>query len=240
MYEIRTTNDKLLYVSLLASLFVHAGLILSTSFTARNIPTVKKTAGTIELTYQVIKDEPKKEPQKSLKEVQMVRAKDLPAAPPVAVKVPPPKYDIFSDMHNDLYESSRSAPRLEVSQKQAPSIKALSGERKITVPLLQSEKIMSPKYLGYKGSIRQKIEKRAYQYAENSEFTSGEVYLTFVLTSSGALGEVKIIPEKTTASPRLQEIGLRSIKESAPFPPFPPDLQFPELPFSVIISFKGE
>lgn len=233
--------DSRLFYSILAVSFVaHGTLIAGSSLLTHRIKIFAKPVKPIEVTYETIHEEPRKQPQNSFKEVQIVKSKELPPELPVDVKVISRKPDIFSLMRNDLRELTRPAQRVEPSEKQMPSIKSLGGERKITVPLLQSEKMTNPKYLGYTQGIRQSIERRAYYYARSSDFASGEVYLTFVLTSAGALGAVKIIPEKTHANAYLQNIGIRSIQESAPFPPFPPDLAFPELTFNVIISFELE
>ena len=75
-------------------------------------------------------------------------------------------------------------------------------------------------------------------YLNDPQFVTGEVYLTFILLSNGTLRDVKIIDEKTTANAYLRNLGLRSIKESNPFPSFPGDLTYPELTFSVVIAFE--
>lgn len=231
-------DSRLFYGILAVSFFIHAALFMGSSLLTHRIKIFAKPVKPVEVTYETIKEDPGKQPQNSFKEVQIVKSKELPPEFPVDVKVISRKPDIFSSMHNDLRELTRSAQRVESNEKQMPGIRSLGGERKITVPLLQSEKMTNPKYLGYTQGIRQSIERRAYHYARSSDFASGEVYLTFVLTSTGSLGAVKIIPEKTHANAYVQNIGIRSIQESAPFPPFPPDLAFPELTFNVIISFE--
>lgn len=234
-------DNRLFYFSLAASVVVHIAVLAAASVAAKNIRIFEKPVKTIELTYQTIKEEPKQEIRNGFKEVQLVPSRALPPDPPVEVKDLSRKYDIFSSLaspSNHLPEPARSGRHLESSEKQMPSIKSLGAERKITVPLLQSEKITNSKYLSYTQNIRQRIRQRAYYYAQNPDFASGDVYLTFVLASTGALEAVKIIPGKTHANAYLQDIGLRSIQESAPFPPFPADLSFPELTFNVIISFE--
>lgn len=233
-------GNRLFYGSLAVSFVVHAALITGSSLFTQNIKIFEKPVRTIEVTYDAIKSEPKKvQPQSVFKGVELVKPKAPPVTPPVDVKVLSQKHDdIFSSFQNDLHEVTKAAQRVELSEKDLPGIKSFGGERKITVPLLQSEKITNPKYLSYTQNIRQRIKQRAYYYAENPDFASGEVYLTFVLASSGALEGVKIIKEKTRSNAYVQNIGMRSIEESAPFPPFPPDLAFPELTFNVIISFE--
>lgn len=232
-------GNRLFYGSLAVSFAVHAALITGSSLFAQNIKIFENPVRTIEVTYDAIKNDPRPPPQSVFKAVELVNPKEPPSPPPPDVKVLSRKRDdIFSSLQNDLHEVTKSAQRVELSGKDLPGIKGFGGERKITVPLLQSEKITNPKYLSYTQTIRQRIKQRAYYYADNPDFASGEVYLTFVLSSSGALAGVKIIKEKTRSNAYVQNIGMRSIEESAPFPPFPPDLAFPELTFNVIISFE--
>ena len=231
-------DNRLFYGSLVVSFTVHAALITGPSLFTQNIKIFEKPVRTIEVTYDAIKNDPNPQPQSVFKDVELSKPKEPPSPPP-DVKVLSRKHDdIFSSFQNDLHEVTKSAQRVELSEKDLPGIKGFGGERKISVPLLQSEKITNPKYLSYTQNIRQRIKQRAYYYADNPDFASGEVYLTFVLSSSGALEGVKIIKEKTHSSAYVQNIGMRSIEESAPFPPFPPDLAFPELTFNVIISFE--
>ncbi len=232
------TGNQLFYGSLAGSLVVHAALITGSSLFVPNIKIFEKPVRTIEVTYDAIKSEPRPQPQTAFKDVELIKPKE-PPAPPVDVKVlSRQRNDTFSPFQGDLHKVAKSAQRVELSEKQLPGVKTFGGERKITVPLLQSEKITNPKYLSYTQTIRQRIKQRAYFYADNPDFASGEVYLTFMLSSSGALNGVKIIREKTHSNTYVQNIGMRSIEESAPFPPFPPDLAFPELTFNVIISFE--
>ena len=54
----------------------------------------------------------------------------------------------------------------------------------------------------------------------------------------GELQRVKVIENETKANDFLRAVGIRSIKESGPFPPFPKELRYPELTFNVVISFE--
>ena len=178
------TDNRLFYGILAASCVAHAAFIAGSSLLTHRIKIFTKSVKAIEVTYETIYEEPRKQPQNSFKEVQIVKSKELPREFPVDVKVISRKPDIFSAMHHDLRELTRPAQRIESSEKQMPGIKSLGGERKITVPLLQSEKMTNPKYLGYTQGIRQSIERRAYHYARSSDFASGEVYLTGTTASA--------------------------------------------------------
>jgi TonB family protein len=66
------------------------------------------------------------------------------------------------------------------------------------------------------------------------------VYLSFIISTEGYLREVRLVEEKSSFSPYLREIALRSIKEASPFPDFPKELDYPQLTFNVVISFEIE
>ena len=117
-------------------------------------------------------------------------------------------------------------------------MKVKEAGREIVVPSLTAENMANPKYARYKENIRQRIKERAYQYIQNPQFQSGEVYMAFVLSANGTLRQLKIVEEQTQANEYLRTISLKSIEESNPFPPFPADLNYPELTFSVPISFR--
>ena len=112
----------------------------------------------------------------------------------------------------------------------------MAAKKTVSVPALQSEKINNPSYANYYSLIRGRIKQRAnFNYSDNY---TGEVYLTFILTNDGALKELQILENRTTGGQFLRTIGLKSIKEATPFPPFPKELHYPELTFNVVISFQ--
>ena len=110
------------------------------------------------------------------------------------------------------------------------------AKKTVSVPALQSEKINNPSYANYYSLVRGRIKQRAY--FNYSEYYAGEVYVTFILASDGILKELQILEDRTTGGPYLRTIGLKSVKEAAPFPPFPKELHYPELTFNVVISFQ--
>lgn len=110
-------------------------------------------------------------------------------------------------------------------------------KKRVTLPALEmSTRIKSPSYSGYYELIRERIRHAAYQNYSQTE--TGEVYLAFVVGTDGSLKDVRYIDDKSTPSYYLKDTAIRSIRESAPFPPFPRDLDYPQLSFNVIISFQ--
>ena len=125
---------------------------------------------------------------------------------------------------------------IKVYERQPEKVKGLNVNRKISVPALHSEKINTPAYANYYQVVRERIKQRAY--LNYSQLVDGEVYLTFIVSADGNIGQVKIIEEKTSANEYLRNVVLKSVRESNPFPIFPKDLKYPELTFNVIISFQ--
>lgn len=135
-------------------------------------------------------------------------------------------------------EMSKLDDKFVVLNKQPAMISEVNVKRKVSVPVLKSEKINNPLYQNYYQAIRSVIKKRAYSNYSQSD--TGEVYLTFVLLSDGSLKQLQIIDERTSANRYLRETSLKSIKDASPFPSFPSDLTYPELSFNVVISYEVE
>jgi len=94
----------------------------------------------------------------------------------------------------------------------------------------------NPAYMDYYHLIREKIRANAYRYYNSR--SQGQVFLTFIVSNTGNLQEV-YLNSASSENEELTEIALKSIKEAAPFPPFPPELNYPRLQFNVSIYFKN-
>ena len=94
----------------------------------------------------------------------------------------------------------------------------------------------NPAYMDYYHLIREKIRVNAYRYYNSS--SQGQVFLTFIVSNGGNLEEI-YLNATSSENKELTEIALKSIKEAAPFPPFPPELNYPRLQFNVSIYFKN-
>jgi len=66
----------------------------------------------------------------------------------------------------------------------------------------------------------------------------GDVYVRFVITSSGALKDVSIIEEKSSDEGILKAAAFEAVKNSAPFPVFPENVSVPEISFTCQITFS--
>lgn len=116
----------------------------------------------------------------------------------------------------------------------------IAVKKKITLPELavDLDKINNPSYIGYYQIVREKIRRAAYQNYTGEE--TGEVFITFVISSDGSLGEYRVLEEKSSPSPYLRKVALKSLQEASNFPQFPGALDYPCLSFNVMISFQTE
>jgi outer membrane biosynthesis protein TonB len=128
------------------------------------------------------------------------------------------------------------AEQFTMFEHKPDKIKGLKITREVDVPMLKSEKINTPSYVTYYQIVRERIRERAY--VNYTKLSMGEVYLTFIIKSDGTLGELQILENRSVATEFLKTVGIKSVQESAPFPPFPKDLDYPELTFNVQISFQ--
>ncbi len=152
-------------------------------------------------------------------------------------KVAPPQFSgNFNNSANKSKEIMRHDPVFIKPNFVKPEISAM--KKKITMPVIENDKINNPTYMNYYQMVREKIRHCAYQNYGRSE--TGDVYLSFVISSAGELKDTRLIEEKSTSSIYLTEIALRSIESAAPFPGFPKELDYPQLSFNVIISFEIE
>jgi len=219
--------------SLGLSLVIHLAVISYLS--TENIHKVfQKPLKQIEVSYQTIEPKTVKEEKKKIETIKAVKTMQEPKKIELLSK----ESKGFAEIGSHLKDISKLPKQLRLTKKQSPKIMTLDMDRRITVPLLKSEKISDKKYLSYNQLIRQKIKQMAYSHVDSPKFEQGEVYLTFVLGSNGVLQDIKIIDERTHASSYLRNIGLRSVRESNPFPPFPNDLNYPQLTFNVVIAFE--
>jgi len=225
-------GDRFFKYALLISLGVHVGTILYLSLDKLEI--LMKPLKHIEVTYQAIEQKKQVKTAEEAEPIKAVKQEEALKKIEILSKEP----SDLPYMGEKLRDISKLSDKFRFGKKQIPKIKTVDMSRKITVPLIKSEKITNQKYLTYNESIRQKIRQYAYRHVNHPDFQQGEVYLTFVLASNGMLQDLQIVNARTQASNYLRTSSLRSIKESNPFPPFPSDLKYPELTFNVVISFE--
>ncbi len=97
-------------------------------------------------------------------------------------------------------------------------------------------KAITPSYNDYYQVIRERIKRKAYKNFNLK--AEGEIFVSFVIDRLGRVVKIKVNPERSWGPSSLFTAAKRSILEASPFPPFPKDLKFPYLTFSVIICFQ--
>lgn len=223
------TENRIFKYALITSILVHVFILLVIWIT--NIQNQKEIEEKIvEIVYRSQVFEEKLQEQKT-KHVKSLKEEKKFSLPKILTK-----RDFIKP--EPIRRAEKHPVKLDLSRKSTSRLKGIGEKRQIKIPMLDSDKMMGSRYMTYHEQVRDKIRNRAYFYVNDPDFESGEVYLTFVLASDGELKQVKIIHEKTQANSYLKRVGLLSIKESSPFPPFSKDLDYPELTFNVVISFE--
>lgn len=151
-------------------------------------------------------------------------------------RIPPPfidKEDIFKGKQNNPSPIKQEIAKTEITRPEIIAIK-----KKITIPPINIDKNSDPSYIGYYQIVREKIRRAAYQNYSGDQ--TGEVALSFSVSKEGYLEEVRVVEEKSSLSEYLREVALKSIKYASPFPAFPKELDFSQLPFTLQINFQIE
>lgn len=228
-------SNKLFYICCVISSVTHFFLIKSMA--SDTVVKPPKKTQQIEVTYHQVKPvEVKKKVKPEKREAKVIKRKKI--VKPKNVKLLKKTSEKFTTFDKQVKDISKFAKKVSLDKKLAPKIKTLDLDRKMSVDMIQSEKITNPRYISYNQTIWQRIRNKAYSYIDRDDFKEGQVYLTFIINQQGGLEAIKIIEEKTSAGEYLRSIGMRSVRDSAPFPPFPKDLSYPQLSFNVVISFK--
>lgn len=225
------STERIFQFALLISIIIH-GAVLFHNFNLFAFKPGKKAQENIEINYLKPKPEAKQETKQYVKiaspEKRSSNAKKI---------NPPPFVDI--EKYGTLQKNKTTTPSPVTFTK--PSIMKsdiIAMKKKITLPPVDLDKIKNPSYINYYQIVREKIKRAAYQNYMHTE--TGEVFVSFLISADGYLGQAKIIEDKSSPSGYLREIALKSVKDASPFPNFPAELNYPELSFNVVISFEIE
>jgi len=236
-----TSENSILKIAVIASCLTHGFIFLQRlpSSDALRERLVRK----IEISYV----KPEKEAELSAKVITPKRESLAKLPSQVFLqKISPPRYeenDAGSAGQGQVRKLTRPTlpKRTEFAKPAFPKPDIMLTKRKVTLSAIaapEADKIKNPVYLNYYQFVREKIKKAAYQNYVHTE--EGEVYLSFSVEKGGSLKGVRLAEEKSSGNEYLRGIALSSIKDAAPFPPFPRELDYPELTFNVIISFEIE
>jgi len=228
-------SDRVFQIALLISLVAHGVIVFLNAgpFFHPEADQEKK----IEVSYL---KQPPQEKEAQVRRQMMLKPEPfmkLPEKITVDQKAPPafPGEKRPFKMDKSMLSSSNSFNKPTLVKPDLISIK-----KKITLPPIDMDKskINNPSYVSYYQLVREKIRRSAYQNYTRTEI--GEAYLSFIISKEGSLEDAHVLEEKSDPNPYLQAIALKSVRESAPFPAFPKDLDYPRLSFNVVISFEVE
>ena len=105
---------------------------------------------------------------------------------------------------------------------------------------VKQAKVMSTKdYINYYTLIREKIRRRLKD-KYRSYYSEGDAYLIFFLRSDGSLISAGVDPDMSTRDRILLDTAIQSVKEAAPFAPFPKAITLQQMSFTLTVSFKKQ
>ena len=228
-------EDRFFYYAIIISLAVHIGFFSHFYLTHRHVRFWEKPS---EVSYNIVQAEepPPAAPEQKLDKIDPnVVEKLIETIKPFADdqlvgQVPqPPRTE-------PLLHEPGIMDNVDMFDRKPERLKGVKVTKEVSIPMLQSEKINTPSYITYYQIVRDRIRDRAY--SNYTKLSVGEVFVTFVIKSDGSLSGLQVLDAKSTANDFLREVGLKSVREAASFPPFPKDLAYPELTFNVSISFQ--
>lgn len=163
----------------------------------------------------------------------------LPKSPPPA-KLPPPP------VKKEALQAPAKVRGLPTVFSQQPAVKNLTqgknqsdaAEKPKTAAEFLSDPQKGRVYLHYFSYIKEKIHQTVLKKYSPSVHGMGEVALVFVLRSDGRLEGVTVSERDSKADTFLKKMASDFLRETAPFGPFPPELDTPKLAFNVTIYFE--
>lgn len=145
-----------------------------------------------------------------------------------------PKINPRPVVSTPIKEVAVSAPKVRQIQYPRPEIPKPALRKSaelLTDP--QSGEIFSGYFEEIKKKIHQTVQKK---YARKNP-GEGIVSLVFILRMDGSLENVVIVPRESSAIPAVQKFAVECIQESAPFGPFPKELDLQRISFNVTVLF---
>ena len=218
-------EERFFKYAILISLILHAVLFFRLYLSDEKVGVVDEK---VAVSYQLQKPKPKA-PDNLIEKVMAFEQRPIEALSSPSVPQP-----VISDAF--LQQGLGMGDQFKMYERTPERVKGLKVTKEVSVPMLKSEKINTPSYVTYYQIVRDRIRERAY--TNYTKLSVGEVYLTFVIKADGELGDLQIMESKSQGNEFLRNVGLKSVQEAGPFPPFPKDLNYPELTFNVQISFQ--
>src|SRR3990167_2452299 len=242
-FDYAAEKDRKLLIALIFSVGIHI-LLLYNWPVYRNLFMERMRPGDIEVTYLKSGEQPaarqsevtvkRSESQPELLPPKKLISEETPRAVPVkeietearkkeSVASPPAKREAGKK------PEAEQTPKIVIKQPAVPKrVTTASVDASVD---LQGMRLIP---LSYSQVVRDRIIDNIDTRKTGGE---GDVYIRFVITSSGALKEVNIIDEKSSADGVLRAAAFAAVKNSAPFPEFPEKVRLPEIVFTCQITF---
>lgn len=221
-------EEKFFYIAVIVSLVFHIALLTRLTSQVNVLEQMKKKNP--EMVYAAVRPAPVENEKASEISVQQTPA----VSPPVNIPA-----STHQERSREVPLFRKTGPEVDtyrMYERQPEKLKGSRVTKEVVVPVLKSEKIDTPTYVSYYQIVRDRIRERAY--VNYVKLSVGEVYITFVIRADGSLDQMQIMEGRTMANDFLRDVGERSVREAAPFPPFPSELNYPELTFNIAISFQ--
>ena len=184
----------------------------------------RRSLQTMEISYYKIKEMPEK--QTIAKKAEPI-VKKLPKVTKEDILKPPPR------------AAAKKVRKAEQEPRQMTALKDAKEKTFARVVEEEQDDAKKATYISYYRAVREKIREWADRnYPKNKKLAEGEVFLSFIVTSSGELLQVMVVDEKSVASRFLRNIAINSIRDASPFPSFPKGIGHYQITFNVIISFE--
>jgi len=215
-------DGKTFKIAVLVSVLIHSALFFS-------IPNLsffpsRKSLENLKITYYKIKQEPKPKT--------IARKK----TEPVAEKLPEIKKE---EMLRPPKPAKEEVKKVERETRHIKPVEKKEEKKFEAVVKEEKDDARKATYISYYRAVREKIKRYADRnYLRNRRLGEGEVFLSFVVASSGELLQVKVVTGRSVDDPLLRNIGMNSIRDANPFPSFPKGMSQYQITFNVIIAFE--
>lgn len=215
-------ENRIFQVSLLVSVLIHSVFFLG-------IPRMpffpsRRSLESLKITYYRIKELPKKKtiPRKG--------------AEPIARKLPEIKKE---EILKPPRPAKKRTKKTEAKRRHVSAVEKAKEKKFETVIKEEQDDARKATYISYYRAVREKIRQYADRnYPRRRRLGAGEVFLSFVVASSGELLQVRVIDKGSTNDALLRNIAINSIRDASPFPSFPKGMGQYQITFNIIISFE--
>lgn len=183
----------------------------------------RRSLESLKITYYKIEEAPKKK---------LVKKK----AEPISKKLPEIKKEEILKPPRTV---AKKSTKTRLQTRHVREVKKAKEKRFEAVVKEEEDAAKKATYISYYRAVREKIRQCADRnYPRRRGLGEGEVFLSFVVASSGELLQAIIVDRKSISNIMLRKIAINSIRDSSPFPPFPKGMSQYQITFNVIISFE--